>query len=138
MLPTEWLAVPGLRASSVDADKVYRPIVVNLESFRSVLNTAVATISGDAVNADDWARASYHPTSTMLKPRVRCMGSIRSKRSLGSTPGLKTSMLRRDALKNSWTKLKPKVESESALLPGFQARERHGRVELATRREKAS
>src|SRR5438046_1835704 len=50
-----------------DADKVYRPIVVDPETFRSVLDAALATISGHVVDADAWARASYHPTPTIVE-----------------------------------------------------------------------
>ena len=50
-----------------DADKVYRPIVVDPETFRSVLDAALAKISGHVVDADAWARASYHPTPTIVE-----------------------------------------------------------------------
>ena len=50
-----------------DADKVYRPIVVDPESVRSVLDAALAKISGHVVDADAWARASYHPTPTIVE-----------------------------------------------------------------------
>ena len=50
-----------------DADKVYRPIVVDPESFRSVLDAALAKTSGHVLDADAWARASYHPTPTIVE-----------------------------------------------------------------------
>ena len=50
-----------------DADKVYRPTVVDPESFRSVFDAAVAKISGHVLDADLWARASYHPTPTIIE-----------------------------------------------------------------------
>ena len=50
-----------------DADKVYRPIVVDPESFRSVLDVALAKTSGHVLDADAWARASYHPTPTIVE-----------------------------------------------------------------------
>jgi hypothetical protein len=50
-----------------DADKVYRPIVVDPESFRSVLDAALAKIRGHVLDADAWARASYHPTPTIVE-----------------------------------------------------------------------
>ena len=50
-----------------DADKVYRPIVVDPEGFRSVLDAALAKISGHVLDADAWARASYHPTPTIVE-----------------------------------------------------------------------
>jgi hypothetical protein len=50
-----------------DADKVYRPILVDSESLRSVLEAALAKISGHVLDADAWARASYHPTPTIVE-----------------------------------------------------------------------
>src|SRR5438552_1723493 len=50
-----------------DADKLYRPVVVDPANFRSVLDTALATISGLPVDANAWARASYHPTPTIVE-----------------------------------------------------------------------
>src|SRR5438067_12494573 len=50
-----------------DADKVYRPIVVDPENFRGVLDAALAKISGHVLDADAWARASYHPTPTIVE-----------------------------------------------------------------------
>src|SRR5215831_7748474 len=48
-----------------DADKLFRPIVVDPRSFRSFLDAALVRISGTPVDADAWARASYHPTPTI-------------------------------------------------------------------------
>jgi hypothetical protein len=50
-----------------DADKLYRPVVVDPASFRSVLDAAIGSISGTAVDADAWSRASYHPTPTIVE-----------------------------------------------------------------------
>jgi hypothetical protein len=50
-----------------DADKLYRPIVVDASTFCSVLDTALAKISGVVVDAETWARASYHPTPTIVE-----------------------------------------------------------------------
>src|SRR6266513_2901967 len=50
-----------------DPDKLYRPVVVDPANFRSVLDTALATISGLPVDANAWARASYHPTPTIVE-----------------------------------------------------------------------
>ena len=55
---TEWVA---------DADKLYRPIVVDRRNFRSVFDTAVAEISGPIVDADAWSRASYNPRPTIIE-----------------------------------------------------------------------
>ena len=55
---TEWVA---------DADKLYRPIVVDRRNFRSVFDTALAKISGPVVDTDPWSRASYNPRPTIIE-----------------------------------------------------------------------
>jgi hypothetical protein len=50
-----------------DADKLFRPIVVDPKSFRSVLEGALRAVSGTAVNAETWSLASYHPTPTIVE-----------------------------------------------------------------------
>jgi len=50
-----------------DADKLYRPIIVDPPSFRGALDSALRTVSGAAVNAEIWSRASYHPTPTIVE-----------------------------------------------------------------------
>jgi Schlafen group 3, DNA/RNA helicase domain len=50
-----------------DADKLYRPIVVDPRSFRSVVDAVLAKVSGASVDADAWSRASYHPTPTIIE-----------------------------------------------------------------------
>jgi len=50
-----------------DADKLYRPIIVDPPSFRGALNSALRSVSGAAVNAEIWSRASYHPTPTIVE-----------------------------------------------------------------------
>jgi len=66
LIATEATECPPL-ALHADADKLYHPIVVDPRSFRSVLDTALARISGAPINADAWARASYHPTPTIIE-----------------------------------------------------------------------
>jgi hypothetical protein len=51
----------------VDPDKLYRPIVVDPPSFRGALDFALREVSGAAVNAEIWSRASYHPTPTIVE-----------------------------------------------------------------------
>lgn len=50
-----------------DADKLFRPIVVDSASFRGALDLAVLTISGGSVDPETWSRASYHPTPTIVE-----------------------------------------------------------------------
>jgi hypothetical protein len=66
LIATEATECPVIELHA-DADKLYRPIVVDPQSFRSVLVAALAKISGAAVDANAWARASYHPTPTIIE-----------------------------------------------------------------------
>jgi schlafen family protein len=66
LIATEATESPAVELYA-DADKLYRPIVVDPASFRSGLDAALALIGGAAVNADAWARASYHPTPTIIE-----------------------------------------------------------------------
>src|SRR5437588_5617809 len=50
-----------------DADKLYRPILVDPRSFRSMLDTALQEVSGISVDAEAWSRAPYHPTPTIVE-----------------------------------------------------------------------
>jgi hypothetical protein len=50
-----------------DADKLYRPIVVDPRSFRSVVDAALANVSDAPIKAEAWSRASYHPTPTIVE-----------------------------------------------------------------------
>ncbi len=51
----------------VDSDNVYRPIQVNLEKFRKVIDATLQQISGTALNENQWANAPYHPTPTIIE-----------------------------------------------------------------------
>jgi hypothetical protein len=66
LIATEAIECP-LSELHADADKLYRPIVVDPASFRSVLDSALAKISGASVDGEAWARASYHPTPTIVE-----------------------------------------------------------------------
>jgi hypothetical protein len=50
-----------------DADKLYHPIVVDPQSFRNALDAALRSVSGPAMDAEAWSRASYHPTPTIIE-----------------------------------------------------------------------
>ena len=54
-------------ALDADADKLYRPVVVDPKSFRSVLDGALRKVSGTAVDGGAWSLASYHPTPTIVE-----------------------------------------------------------------------
>jgi hypothetical protein len=66
LIATEATECPPVELLS-DADKLYRPIVVDRASFRTALDAAIAKISGALVDANAWARASYHPTPTIIE-----------------------------------------------------------------------
>lgn len=66
LIATEATECPAV-ALHADADKLYRPIVVDPRSFRSVVDAALAKVSGAPVDADAWSRASYHPTPTIIE-----------------------------------------------------------------------
>jgi hypothetical protein len=50
-----------------DPDKLYRPIFIDPATFRSVIDGALTNVTGTVVNAEAWARASYHPTPTIVE-----------------------------------------------------------------------
>jgi len=66
LIATEATECPPVELHA-DADKLYRPIVVDPRSFRSVVDAALAKVSGAPVDADAWSRASYHPTPTIVE-----------------------------------------------------------------------
>jgi schlafen family protein len=50
-----------------DADGVYHPVLSSVSKLRELLDLALRTISGSPVNADEWCRATYHPTPTIVE-----------------------------------------------------------------------
>jgi len=66
LIATEATECPPVEVLS-DADRLYRPIVVDAVSFRGVVDGAVAKIGGTPLDAEAWARASYHPTPTIVE-----------------------------------------------------------------------
>jgi hypothetical protein len=66
LVATEAAECPPLDLHA-DADKLFRPIVVDSASFRGALDLALLTISGGSVDPETWSRASYHPTPTIVE-----------------------------------------------------------------------
>ena len=66
LLPTEATECPPIDLHA-DPDKLYRPIVVDPPNFRSGLELALCAVSGAALDAQVWSRASYHPTPTIVE-----------------------------------------------------------------------
>jgi hypothetical protein len=50
-----------------DDDKVYRPVPVHPARFRQAIDSALRTVSGDAINQQGWSRAPYRPTPTIIE-----------------------------------------------------------------------
>lgn len=50
-----------------DHDQVYRPTAVGSDSLRGVIDLALQSISGPAVDVAQWPRASYRPTPTIIE-----------------------------------------------------------------------
>ncbi len=56
--PLEWVA---------DEDKVYRPLRLHPGGLRPGLDQALQTITGEAINPQQWSTAPYHPTPTIVE-----------------------------------------------------------------------
>ena len=50
-----------------DADKVYRPISVGAGGFRELVDLALRNITGSVLDDQQWSRAPYHPTPTIVE-----------------------------------------------------------------------
>lgn len=64
---TEAEAIPHADCLYPDNDKVYRPICIGSDALRSVMDTAIKAISGANMDGEQWHRARYHPTPTILE-----------------------------------------------------------------------
>jgi hypothetical protein len=51
----------------VDDDRVYRPIQVHPGSFREVIDIVLGAVTGDVIDQQQWARAPYRPTPTIVE-----------------------------------------------------------------------
>lgn len=52
---------------TADADRVYRPLQIHPNGFRSVIESAVAAITGDVLDQSQWAQGAYKPTPTIVE-----------------------------------------------------------------------
>jgi hypothetical protein len=52
---------------SADPDNVYRPVGATEKTFRATVELAIARISGATIDAEEWVRAPYHPTPTIIE-----------------------------------------------------------------------
>lgn len=66
LIPTEAKDSPSVTLSG-DQDGVYRPIAIQPRGFRSVIELALATITGQSLDQGRWAQAPYRPTPTIVE-----------------------------------------------------------------------
>jgi len=50
-----------------DQDKVYRPMLVDPAGFRHAIDVALRTVTGEALDGQQWSDAPYHPTPTIIE-----------------------------------------------------------------------
>jgi hypothetical protein len=65
-LATEATASASLTLLS-DADQVYRPLAATRDDFRRIVDDALKKVTGDEIDTQDWSRAPYHPTPTIVE-----------------------------------------------------------------------
>ncbi|MBI5115839.1 DUF2075 domain-containing protein [Candidatus Poribacteria bacterium] len=51
----------------VHEDKVYRPLRLHPAGFRDAVDVALQSITGEAIDAQQWSSAPYHPTPTIVE-----------------------------------------------------------------------
>ena len=108
-----------------DADKALPTDRCRSSSFRSVLDAALANDQRRyALDADAWSRASYHPTPTIVEA-ARALYAQHSVEAIARfDAGAQNLHVTRDALRNSWMKLKRNVASGFASSLACPAQER--------------
>ena len=60
-------AAPVFTKFESDLDNVYRPILTNADNLRHTLDRGLIISKGSSLDAQDWARASYKPTPTIVE-----------------------------------------------------------------------
>ena len=60
-------AAPVFTKFESDLDNVYRPILTNADNLRHTLDRGLIISKGSTLDAQDWARASYKPTPTIVE-----------------------------------------------------------------------
>jgi hypothetical protein len=66
LVATEASLVAALELRA-DHDRVFRPVKVGGDCLRTAIDVAMRRISGDIVDAQDWATSSYRPTPTIIE-----------------------------------------------------------------------
>ncbi len=86
-----------------DDDKVYRPISAQAADLRNALDAALRTAMGDSLDAQQWARAPYRPTPTIIEA-ARALYAQHSVEAIARfDAGRRIFTLRPAASKNLWT-----------------------------------
>ncbi|MEQ2008381.1 MAG: DUF2075 domain-containing protein [Limisphaerales bacterium] len=67
LVATEAVTTATPKSLRPDDDKVYRPVTVGADGLRAVMDDAMQTITGSAVDGHKWSRAPYHPTPTIIE-----------------------------------------------------------------------
>lgn len=67
LISTDAEASPSIDCLYPDDDKVYRPVCIGSDALRPVMDMAIKTITGKVMDSEQWHRARYHPTPTILE-----------------------------------------------------------------------
>lgn len=125
-----------------DGDRVYHPISVHSAAFRKALDLILLTVTGDVVDAQDWSRAAYHPTPTIVEA-ARALYAQHSVESIArfdaGTQNLRVTSRRIEELVDEAKKRRLKiicfvtgVPGAGKTLVGLNIATRHRRVEEPT------
>ncbi len=66
LVATAAIKVPAPRIVSAD-DGVYRPIPVDVQGLRPLIDLACESIRGSSIDNQEWSRSPYHPTPTIIE-----------------------------------------------------------------------
>src|ERR1039457_878970 len=66
LIATEAAETPPVRLH-VDEDKVLRPVLVHPAGLRPAIDQVLLAVGGAALDAEQWSRASYRPTPTIVE-----------------------------------------------------------------------
>ena len=67
LLPTEARDLPEVVVPVADPDRVFRPIAVTRENFRTTVDRLLSITDGPPIDPQQWLNASYRPTPTIVE-----------------------------------------------------------------------
>jgi len=85
---------------TADADRVYSPIQVSPDGFRSAIEAALSVIAGDALDQSQWAQGAYKPHLLSSRRPEHFTLIMASRRSRPSTPERRISARLRAGLRS--------------------------------------